>query len=250
MHGINHDSEPSMMISPYVHLMDELVLNHFGEQRANELNYFFAGGGSYTQPRAVKAMSPDAGITVAELDSAVTDIVQKDMFVSTDGMRIFHRDARTVLYRLKDEKFDVVVTDAFHDIAIPYHLVTREFAALVKSRMKPDGLFTTNVVDAFPNPKMVKSLMKTLQQEFAHVDIWLDQIPQHPQRMTYVISASNRQIMDDVLQASRGFERSWYRINVPLLATGTSLDELPVFTDDYVPVERMIAKLLLTAEGL
>ena len=250
LHGINHDSEPGMMISPYVHLMDELVLNHFETQKINQLKYFFAGGGSYTQPRAIKALSPGANVTVAELDAAVTDIVQKNMFVSTTGMRIFHRDARTALYKLKDEQFDVIVTDAFHDIAIPYHLVTREYAQLVKSRMKPDGLFTTNLVDAFPDPKLVKSLLKTLSHEFKYVDIWVDHIPQTPQRMTYVISASGNKIQDDILYARRGFRRSWYRINGSLLSTGTPLEELPVFTDDFVPIERMISKLLLSAEGL
>ena len=142
------------------------------------------------------------------------------------------------------------MTDAFHDIAIPYHLVTREFIQLAKSRMQPDGLFTTNVVDAFPNPRMVKSLMKTLQQEFAHVNVWLDEIPEAEQRMTFVLSASNRPVEQDILRARQGFERTWYRVTVPLRNSGTRLAELPVFSDDYVPVERMISTLLLTSEGL
>jgi len=250
IHGINHETEPGMLISPYVQLMDELVLNHFEAQQIDHLSYFFAGGGSYTQPREVNALSPDAKITVAELDSAVTKLVKDKMYVSTENMRIFHHDARAVLYRLKGELFDVIITDAFHDVAIPYHLVTREYAELVKSRLQPNGLYATNVVDAFPNAKMVKCMMKTLQQEFSYVDVWLDHIPDQPQRMTFVISASNNPINSDILEASRGFKRRWYRINTPLLETGTPLDELPVFTDDYVPVERMIAKLLLTSEGL
>ena len=97
---------------------------------------------------------------------------------------------------------------------------------------------------------MVKSLTKTLKAEFDHVDIWVDDIPLHPRRMTYVVSASSRQIRDDVLDARRGFERRWYRINVPLMSVGTPMDELPIFTDDFVPVERMISSLLLTPEGL
>ena len=250
MHGINHETEPGMLISPYVQLMDQLVINHFDAQQIGHLKYFFAGGGSYTQPRAVQAMTPDAKITVAELDSAVTKLVTEKMYVSTENMRIFHHDARAVLYRLKNELFDVIITDAFHDVAIPYHLVTREYAELVKSHLQPNGLYATNVVDAFPNAKMVKCMMKTLQQEFNYVDVWLDHIPDQPQRMTFVISASNQAINSDILQASRGFKRRWYRINTPLLATGTAIKDLPVFTDDYVPVERMIAKLLFTPEGL
>jgi len=250
IHGTNHETEPGMLIAPYVQLMDELVLKHFAAEQLPHLKYFFAGGGAYTEPRAIKALTPDAEVTVAELDRAVTEIVTQQLYVSTDGMRIIHRDARAVLNKLQDELFDVVITDAFHDIAIPYHLVTQEFFQLIKSHLQPDGLFTTNVIDAYPNPKLVKCLMKTIQQEFKYVDVWLNLIPSQPQRMTFVISASNKPINSDILRASRGFKRRWHRINTHLLTTGTPLSELPVFTDDYVPVERMIDKLLLTDKGL
>ena len=97
---------------------------------------------------------------------------------------------------------------------------------------------------------MVKSMLKTLRREFEHVDVWLDRIPSRAGRMTYVISASDTRIDDDVLRSAHGFERQWLRINEPLSRTGTQLQNLPIFTDDYVPVERMISSLLLTAEGL
>jgi MFS family permease len=250
LHGINHETEPGMLISPYVHLMQELVVQHFGEQNLSQLNYYFAGGGSYTQPHAIKYDYPDATVTVAELDPMVTRTVQQLLYIDPADMEIHHGDARAVLYRQQDASFDVIVTDAFHDIAIPYHLVTLEYMQLAKSKLKPGGLYTTNVVDVFPDPKMVKSLLKTMQQEFAQVDIWLDHIPPQPARMTYVISASNSRIDNDVLASTRGFKRQWLRINEPLLNSGTRLDQLPIFTDDFVPVERMISSLLLTAEGL
>jgi len=251
LHGINHKQQPSMLISPYVHVMQELVLQHYNDDSMDSLSYFFAGGGSYTQPRAVKADYPRAKVTVAELDPMVTGIVQQQMYVDTTDMNILHGDARNILHRLENEKFDVVVTDAFHDIAIPYHLVTREYVQLVKSRMNPGGLFTTNVVDVYPDPRMVKSMIKTLRTEFKHVEVWLYQLPDKPQRMTYVLAASDRQTMGaEFFVSSRGLRRNWYRVTVPLLAAGTSLDELPVFTDDYVPVERMISGLLLSKEGL
>lgn len=250
IHGINHESEPALLIAPYVHLMDELVRIQFGQEFNNGLNYFFAGGGSYTHPRAILAEVPKSKIVVAEIDKAVTEIVSQEMYLSTKGIEIYHQDARTTLHRLQNQRFDVVVTDAFHDIAIPYHLVTREYAQLVKSRMKPKALFVTNVVDAFPDPKMVKSMLKTLQQEFKYVYVWLDQLPQTPMRLTYVLSASDQDLQQEFLNSQRGLKRQWYRINQPMLTVGTPLSELPVFTDDYVPVERMISKLLLTSEGL
>jgi hypothetical protein len=96
---------------------------------------------------------------------------------------------------------------------------------------------------------MVKSLVKTLRLEFTEVDVWLDHIPQQPQRMTYVISASDRPIAGDILESRRGLQRRWLRINEPLMNSGTPLDRLPVFSDDFVPVERMISDLLLAREG-
>ena len=68
--------------------------------------------------------------------------------------------------------------------------------------------------------------------------------------MTFVIAASDRRFDEDVLLARRGFERRWLRINEPLFRSGDRLADLPVFSDDYVPVERMIADLLLTTQGL
>ena len=175
--------------------------------------------------------------------------VVETMFVDPEDFTIRHGDARATLYRQPPASFDVIVTDAFHDIAIPYHLVTLEYARLAKSKLKPGGLFTTNVVDVFPDPRMVKSLVNTLRQAFAEVDVWLDRIPEQPQRMTYVISASEQAIGRDVLESRDGLRRAWLRINEPLENTGTALSDLPVFSDDFVPVERMISSLLLTPEG-
>ena len=239
-----------MLISPYVHLMQELVEQHFDAAELAQLRYYFAGGGSYTQPRAIAADYPEARITVAELDPLVTSTAQRALYIDAAQFEVIHGDARAALYRRAPAEFDVIVTDAFHDIAIPYHLVTLEYVRLAKSRLRPGGLFATNVVDAFPDARMVKSLMKTLQQEFAEVDVWLDRIPDRPERMTYVISASDRVIESDVFEASRGFRRSWLRINEPLARSGTPIADLPVFSDDFVPVERMISNLLLTREGL
>jgi len=250
LHGINHESAAEMMISPYVQLMQELVVDHFGAQDLAQLNYFFAGGGAYTQPRAIKQLYPQAAITVAELDPLVTRTVAQSLYVDPAEFDVRHGDARAVLWRQADAAFDVIVTDAFHDIAIPYHLVTLEYVHLARSKLKPGGLYTTNVVDAFPDPRMVKSMFNTLREAFAYVDVWVDNIPQQPMRMTYVISASDVRIDDDLLRSSAGFRRQWFRINEPLANTGTALQDLPVFTDDYVPVERMISSLLLTTEGL
>jgi len=248
LHGINHSAEPRMMITPYVHLMDELVLLHFGGEKSASLKYFFAGGGAYTHPRAIRAYTPGARVTVAELDKTVTEMAQQQLFVDTTGMRIIHQDARVVLESLNEESFDVIITDVFHDISVPYHLVTREFAQLVRDRLTPDGLYAVNIVDAETNPLLVKSLVKTLASIFAEVDVWMESGDPPSNRITYVVTAGQR-VKPSVIKAQRGFERTWYKHNHVLRTQGTAYEALPLMTDAFVPVERMIATLLLTPEN-
>lgn len=249
MHGINDEDEPELLISPYVHLMDELVRTYRGDAVDSGLSYFFAGGGAYTQPRAVKAMYPDARVTVAELDPQVTATAEQALYLDASDMKIFHKDARVVLANSRG-KYDVVVTDVFHDISVPYHMITREFAQAVKQNMREDGIYLMNIIDQFPDPQLVKSLLKTLQTQFRYVGIWLERPPDVVTRVTYVISASNGRPFPDVVYSSNGFNRRWLKINKPLLMAGTSLDELPVLTDDFVPVERLLANLLFSKEAL
>jgi spermidine synthase len=241
VHGTNHQSDPGLLAAPYVQLMDELALEHFGAERSEDLRWFFAGGGAYTLPRSVRARTPSASVTVAELDPLVTRTAQQSLFLQTDGMRIVHEDARIVLNREPSQIYDVIVADAFHDISIPYHLVTREYAELVKSRMAPDGLYVLNVLDAFPDPRLVKSMMKTLADSFEQVHVWMDLVPPDAERMTFVISASDAREPPETLVATRGLDHRWLRATEPMMRTGTPFDRLPTLTDDYVPVERLVS---------
>jgi MFS family permease len=243
LHGINHARVPQMLIAPYVQAIDELTYAHFRDRYDKGLSYFFAGGGAYSQPRAVKALSPNSQITVAELDPLVTLTAIEHLFLRPEGMRIVHQDARLAMIR-EPGLFDVVVGDVFHDIAIPFHLVTREFAALVKSKLSPGGLYAMNVVDAFPDPRLIKSMVKTLREEFAFVDVWMEGMPEHP-RVTFVLTVSNGSRLPEKVAARGGFERTWHRVTDKLMEIGTAPDNLPMLTDDYSPVERLIAGLLV-----
>jgi len=243
LHGINHATVPAMLIAPYVHAMDELVYAHFGDRYEDGLSYFFAGGGAYSQPRAVQALSPRSTITVAELDPMVTLTAVEHLFLRPENMRVVHEDARLALAR-EPGPFDVIVGDVFHDVAIPYHLVTRELADLVKSRLVPGGLYAMNVVDTFPDPRLIKAIVKTLREVFSHVDVWMEGMPEHP-RVTFVLTASDGPRLPETVTARAGFERAWHRVTEKLMEIGTKPDELPILTDDYAPVERLIAGLLV-----
>ena len=249
VHGINHDTEDWMLIAPYTHLMDELILYHSGKTANSGLHFFFAGGGSYSQPRATRALYKDVDVTISELDPVVTEVAEEHMFFRRRGMTVRHQDARLLLQAARTGSYDVIVGDVFHDVAIPYHLLTREYSQLVSSRLIAGGIYTMNIVDIWPDPQLVKSVLKTLAKDFRYVDIWMENVPTGTERVTYVLSATNKAAMPDTLVAQRGFRRSWHRVTGSILDTGTPVADLPILTDDYVPVERLISPLLLTELG-
>lgn len=244
-HSVNHRLDPGELITPYVHLMDEFVRSQFAGRR--DLDYFFAGGGAYTQPRAVRARAPTGHVTVSEIDPAVTSIAVSRLFVDINGMTVLHTDARMALTK-QIRRFDVVVTDVFHDLAVPYHLTTVEFARLVRSRLARDGVYLVNAIDVFPDPKFIKAVVKTLLEVFPNVDVWIERPPGTHTRLTYVISATDR-ASPDRIQSTTGTPRTWYRVTDPLMRAGTPVEEIPVLTDDLAPVDRLLSVMFTTSAG-
>lgn len=248
IHGISYGPDGRLLFAPYSHLMDELVRRHLGE-RASGARYFFAGGGAFSQPRAVITAFPDARVEVAELDPAVTRVAERLLFLDPHSMTVEHTDARVALQQATPGSYDAIVGDVFHDVAVPYHLTTREYVALVRSRLAHDGIYVLNVVDVFPDPRLVKSIVKTLAGSFDRVDVWLHRIPAERSRATYVISASDGAPLPAVLESRQGLDRSWLRVTDPVLNTGMPMDALPVLMDNFVPVERLVSPLLLETVG-
>ncbi|MBT8092638.1 MAG: fused MFS/spermidine synthase [Gammaproteobacteria bacterium] len=248
VHGISYGPDPTLLFAPYSHLMDELVRRHLGARTASA-RYFFAGGGAFSQPRAVKAAFPRATVEVAELDPAVTAVAARQLFLEPKSMTIVHTDARVALAKADAGAYDAIVGDVFHDVAVPFHLTTLEYAELVASRLAPGGIYVMNVVDVFPDPRLVKSVVRVLAKNFRQVDVWLNRIPADRSRATYVISAADAPQPPPVIEARNGLARQWLRVTASVLDTGTPVAFLPLLSDDFVPVERLVSPLLLETVG-
>ena len=251
LHGTNVENDGTYLSAPYVQLMQELMCRHHHDKAS--LSAFFIGGGAYTQPRALWLAGIPVDITVAELDPVVTGVAREELFLDDSDMRVIHGDARAILNSLPDdERFDIIVGDAFHDVSVPYHLVTREFAQLLRHRLNDDGIYVLNLVDVYPDGRLAQALVKTLGTVFEHVDIWLYEIPQGAARVTYVLSASNRPTElagGDRLHAVTRPLRSWTRVSGRVSENHGDEARVPVLTDDNAPVEQLISTLFTTAMG-
>lgn len=243
-HGISDRDEPRLLFSTYLHFLDEYTRRRLDGAAPAAL---MIGGGALTLPRAWARDWPEARLLVAELDPGVTRAARDHMWAAPQpAIEVVHGDGRATVQALpREARFDLMFADAFHDISIPSHLVTREFHREVRERLKPDGFYAVNVIEGGARPRFLASLVRTLQQEFAVVEVWLDTADARSvERINYVVIASARPSADDLLRSTRGIQRAWARLPPAGMAARLDLADAPILTDDYAPVDRLLSHVL------
>jgi MFS family permease len=250
-HSINDRDDPGLLYSPYLHFV-ALRTERLLQGRAPQA--YFIGGGAFTLPRAWAARFPEAKLTVAEIDPAVTAMATKAMWLdpAAPALDIRHADARRTLDILpKDRHFDLILGDAFHDYAIPPHLVTREFHQLLLRRLAPGGAYAINVIDQSENPRFTFALVKTMQRDFSAVEVWLDDDSRRRGgRVTFVVLGLREPSDAAVLRATEPFRRTWLRWPQEDLDARIAAADVPVLTDDFAPVDRLMAGFVLRPDEM
>ncbi|MDA1090139.1 MAG: fused MFS/spermidine synthase [Proteobacteria bacterium] len=250
VHGINDAKDPGFLYSPYIHFIDEIT--KFRLPQGQDPSAFFIGGGGYSLPRAWGNDYEAAKLVVAEIDPGVTQAAREHLWLSakTPGLSIMHQDARAALQSLPAEpSFDVVFGDAFRDITIPTHLVTREFHRQIAGRLKPAGFYVVNVVDDAESPRFLYSLIRTLNADFKAVEVWrtLGEMSETG-RVTYVVLASQAPTSASRINSSRGIARTWARWPDADIRPLITAEKVPELTDDFAPVDWLMAGLIFSAK--
>ena len=229
VHGIVSTKDPTDLVYPYERLYSEVVDAKYKRGR-RPLTAFAIGGGTFTFPRWLERHH-DGRTIVAEIDSEVTAINREELGLRfTPNIKVIHEDARPALRdRPKGEQYDLVLGDAFGDIAIPYHLVTREFNELVKSHLKPGGLYLVNLIDGV-DYDFLRSYFDTLRKTFPQVRLMATPGGRPGQQNTFVLVASTQppprtRTMATSSQVAALFSRA---------------DSITL-TDDHVPVDQLLA---------
>lgn len=190
------------------------------------------GGGSISTYLG-RAM-PDVTIDTVEIDPGVITAAKK-YFGIRDNERVKYlaMDGRVFLKR-NQTKYDLILIDAFHGGYVPFHLLTKEFYALVKERLAPGGAAVFNVHDG---TKLYVSTVKTLGAVFPNVML-------HPSGEGEVATVVTGEPVaaDDVLakRAAELQQKYAFRYALPGLLERRlpqpSMKEAELLTDDFAPV--------------
>ncbi|HEV3486036.1 MAG TPA: fused MFS/spermidine synthase [Vicinamibacterales bacterium] len=249
IHSFTDLQDPSYLAYAYLEIFNEAI--RWKAKRYGAFRLLFIGGGGYTLPRLTERAHPGAEIDVVEIDPAVTRVAHR-FFDLPRRTRIntINEDARWFAMRA-DREYDVIFIDAFNDLSVPYHLTTRELTLHLRERLAPDGALVANVIDNFDKGRFLASYVKTLQSVFGerNVAVILESEEDAGDRQsTYVVVASAA--LSDMLATMYG-DRTF---GDPVFAAGTVLPHARlqkylrdrnaiVLTDDYVPVDNMLAPL-------
>jgi len=175
------ESNPKRMVFTYTRMMMASLL-----VAPEPDTVFVAGLGGGTLPTALAELLPDVRIDIAEIDAAVVDAARTYFdFQAGDRLAVHVRDARVFVKRAlrREERYDLILLDAYSGDYIPEHLMTVEFLEEVKSLLAPGGVVAANT---FATSQLYDHESETYRQVFG--DFFNLRLPESNNR---VILASN-----------------------------------------------------------
>ncbi len=250
VHSYTDLNDPFHLEYEYIQIYEEVV--RWQSEKRNPFKALFIGGGGYTFPRFVEAKYPEAEIDVVEIDPEITKVVHQYLGVPKDSrIHSFNEDGRWFVMNHKEKgKYDFIFGDAFNDLSIPYHLTTKEFAMQLKALLRPDGLLLANVIDSFKVGQFMPSYIRTLEEVFGKGNVYLITLTSDFDHMgisTYVVVASPKKLdMDGFAKTIKGKDGKEMTSHVmPQERLQQYLQERYsiVLSDDYVPVDNLIAPI-------
>jgi spermidine synthase len=238
VHGAAYRDDPRAMMTLHAMMLDGLARMRMEER--TDWSAFFIGGGSYSVPRAWQTLAPPPQVTVAEVDPQVTAVATASFWYDPGADRIVHADARQTL-RLEPYRYDVVIGDAFSDIAVPQHLITREFFTLVRQRLNPGGVYLMNIIDQNDRLEVLASMIVTARAVWPSVEVWAS--PDHDpgdNRRVFVLVAGEAPSARTQIQHAGPLPARAVRVAASSVDAILAGRDPLVFTDDYAPIDRLL----------
>jgi spermidine synthase len=251
VHSYNSLDNPNYLEYGYIKVYAEIADYLAQRVPGQAIRILYIGGGGYTLARHIEATYPNARQEIMEIDPGVTQTVYEQLGVDprTTNITTYNVDGRLMLNQLVTTnagQYDLIIGDAFNDLSIPYHLTTREFDQELKQLLKDDGFYLALVIDKLRGGKFMPAYTDTVLQVWPAVQVLSDSDPwQSSAPSTYVVAAANHAVDPGRLSGVHGQSPTGSPVThiMPGDLMHQWLDDAhaPVLTDDYAPVDNMIA---------
>jgi len=211
------------------------------------------GGGGYAFPRYLKALWPGSVGEVVEPDAGVTGAAEAFGLEHSSAIKTIPMEARDYVDTLVRQartgrdarRYDFIYEDAFHDYAVPFPLVTREFNDKVSRLLGDDGVYMMNLIDTYESGRLLGAVLGTLERTFSNVYVVA------PARMglpslqnTFVVVAAKRRIDIQAILPKYNEHLGFHLVNSSEIERLKDACGGVLLTDDYAPVENLLAPVV------
>ena len=262
VHGLTVVGDPDALVYSYTQILAEAA--QYQAQDRPDLRALFLGGGGYSVPIHLERKYPQASIEVVEIDPVVTAIAQAELGLNPATRIVtYNEDARMAVQELPAGQYDLIVSDVFNDMAMPYHLTTREFNAHLQRLLNPEGIYLVNLIIKVSKGRFLRSFVRTLHTLYPYVYV-LSEAGNYQaaaivggralpvaDRTTVIVAAARQPIDFSRFRSYRTGSGDPTASVVASSASGASGNEgqplaagpSMLLTDDYAPVDTMVAEL-------
>ena len=197
-----------------------------------------AGG---TVARAYGRLYPGVRIDGVEIDAEVTAAGRRFLGLGENpNVRVVAADGRPYL-QLTDERYDVIVVDAYRQPYIPFYLATKEFFALARDRLEPGGVLALNVGTVPGDERLSDAIGTTVRAAFPQAWRW------KPLRFNELVLAFDHPVPRDELV--RRVERAPAALDPLARLFGRDVERVvrttDALTDDRAPVEWLTDRMII-----
>jgi tetratricopeptide (TPR) repeat protein len=240
----------------YSYSQIQAAVTHRLSRDRDKLSVLVIGGGGYVFPRYVKHVWPGSRVDVVEIDPGVTEAAMRAFGLERDStINTFTMDARNYVNQLLEKaraggqgvQYDFIFEDALNDYSVPYQLTTKEFNDKIARILTDRGVYMIELIDIYDSGLFVGVFVNTLEQTFDYVYVVAENEPRSA-RITFVVIAATQEINLENLAAEEPVR------NLDLwVLSDSEIDELRqkagriVLTDDYAPVENLLAPVVLAS---
>jgi spermidine synthase len=208
------------------------------EKAGENIDVLILGMGSGTYATQLSRYFDNVNVEGVEIDDKITDLAHK-YFELPESTKVTTYDGRAYLNAI-DNRYDVIMVDAYQDITIPFQMSSREFFSMVKEHLKDDGVMVVNMnmyseeLDS-SNPTINTYLADTISSVFENVAI-VDVVGSTNKEL---FASNNAHYLDNLaanaaLEENESLKAMMDRVKQTALFYDAGTN---VMTDDKAPVE-------------
>lgn len=163
------------------------------------------GGGAFMLPLALYSRFPAAVIDVVEIDPALVTAAYEYFSVPHDDRLRVHIDDGARFAARAQEKYDLIVIDAFSGYTIPPHLIEHATVQEYARLLADNGVLAMNFISEYKRdrPSLGHEIVATFRESFNEVSLY----PSDPtyykgEEQNYILTASKQPLHFEYLQSS------------------------------------------------